>query len=211
METDRAFAGAFVFGTVPLIVGGALYLGYRWTEWPGFALAGLVFLLIGLALFGAGCYCLVRFGSLSGWSRARTRIDVSLLALLLLSNFPAAWACMKSGLSVYSPRVEPDWVKARCQEFASHGPDRVPWTRVGSDRWYFHDQRFGARLFRYPDEKWALILTPDGDGPNAYVLLSDRSIRYSGDPASNSYTWYWMYRAEEGPRWEWYSAWREFP
>jgi len=87
----------------------------------------------------------------------------------------------------YRPAVPTDWLKARCFEFHTRGPESVPWESTGPGRWYFSRMRFGARWL---PQSGLLVFAPDGDGPRAYVLTADGKVLASFDDAvSVGCTW----------------------
>ena len=96
------------------------------------------------------------------------------------------WVVPALALKLYHwrfPTVGDDWVKARCYEYRRDGAGGVGWENVGPDRWYFRDERFGARRLELEGRGVVLIIGPEVDGPRAYALLPDGSIRYSPDDA----------------------------
>lgn len=183
----RQYRISLVCGLVPLATGASVYVLWIWTRWDWLRIAGLLTLLIGSGMFLWGLVATLLFAvdALREGRSGRTVIFLkSVLALAILaSNFPAAPAILSDVGRRDRPSVSDDWVKARAYEFLRGGPADLPWPRVGENRWYFADQRFGICLFEFKTGEWTLLMVPDGDGRYAYVLLPDKTLRYSPDDA----------------------------
>lgn len=181
-------------GLGPLAIGSADYWLWVWTGWEFLPIWGLFIFAVGcisvlVGLVSLGCYArYARSGP--GTDRSGVAAKSVLVLVMLLANFPAAGWYMKTALNHISPRVDPDWVRARSYEFSRDGPDLVPWKSIGNHIWYFDDVRFGARYFSTADGRWVVLFIPDGDGPQAYALTTDRQLHKSpDDPASCGCYW----------------------
>jgi len=97
---------AIFCSVLPLCVGGLILLAWIQTEWQWLVLAGIVWLGLGVLLFFAGLFFLFRY-SASAWKakqdgRIRIMGNTLLVALVLLSQFPAALFCMATAESFHS-------------------------------------------------------------------------------------------------------------
>lgn len=97
---------AIACGAIPLIAGTAIYFTWRVTRWESLELFGLLNIFVGLALFVVGVGCLLR-QTLQGESSKEqqphsARLQSSVVACLLLVNFPAALVYGISAIDVMS-------------------------------------------------------------------------------------------------------------
>jgi len=93
-------------GAAPLVAGVTIIVLYWATEWQVLVVAGFITVLVGVisVLVGAGILFVfwLRERRLGRYSRAALRLRIFLAALLLASNFPAAWACITAGAELDS-------------------------------------------------------------------------------------------------------------
>jgi hypothetical protein len=79
---------------------------YRWLLWDFLPSFSLVWLGVGGCIAGIGGICLliyyVQFSRCRNHDR-RLMVKIVLLALLLISNLPAAWICMGIGMRLMAP------------------------------------------------------------------------------------------------------------
>ncbi|HXF48655.1 MAG TPA: hypothetical protein VNL73_04410 [Verrucomicrobiae bacterium] len=101
------------------------------------------------------------------------------------------------------PYVSDEWLKARCYEFSTLGPEQVKWKKVGEKMWYFEKEYFGARFFHLDDSLFFLILSPDGDGDAAYLYTSQRKVFGTPDDAM-SHGLSWSQVKQIDPKDEWF-------
>lgn len=93
---------ALAAGLLPLLTGGGIMAGWLLTHADEFAVIGIFNIAVGLVCFGFGIGCIVWHLSEYGLQDARLfdkPVPVWGVAVLLLSNFPAAFACVTYALS----------------------------------------------------------------------------------------------------------------
>ena len=92
---------SFWCGLIPLVVGFAILLAYRLFQWEILPAFGLLWLALGAIIAGIGAICLLAYfvQFVRGIAHDRGNITkIILVALLLVSNLPAAWFCMDVGM-----------------------------------------------------------------------------------------------------------------
>ncbi len=93
---------ALIAGLLPLLSAGIIMAGWLCTRDSVFEAAGMLNILIGLVVFGFGVgsvtWHLLAYGTAS-IRVLKVRIPVWGVALLLISNFPVAYACVSYALS----------------------------------------------------------------------------------------------------------------
>lgn len=176
---------AFACGAIPLVVSTVA------TCPPAFhgpiSTGGVLWLVLGPIPFVVGITLVVR--------HLRARGSILLGALTAATLLMSLWLGAAALTIRPSPdRVSTDWVKVRAYELGADGIDRVRWTRIDDERWWFPNERFGARRFPAAEPpspavawpptpaKWVVILAPQGDD-FAYALLPDGRILRSSDDA----------------------------
>jgi hypothetical protein len=198
----RHYRNALACGVMPMATGTAIWLLWVRTRWDWLQLAGLLTLIIGLGLFLWGVLHVLVYLNIALRNPLSGRVGVVLEGLtalaVLIANFPVASAILGDVFRFRSPRVSSEWVKARAYEFMRDGPQNVPWPSVGPGRWYFPRERFGIRYCEARPGEGVLLFASDGDGPYAFVLLPDKTLRYSPDDAW-SLLLIWSLVLEEGP------------
>jgi len=107
---------------------------------------------------------------------------LGVMSTLLVLYVPVAFF---SVLEAFLPRpaVSSDWVKARSFEYLSSGREPRSWPAIGPRQWYFRDVKFGLREFETDNKDRLLVISPDGDGPHAYILTSQGELLESRDDA----------------------------
>ncbi len=97
-KQSRLFQTAVTCGFLPLVCGAAILGAWLVTQWDWLMYAGISTVGGGLVLFTAGSVCLIIHACQALVKRRgailREFVKVSLCALLLLVNFPAAYFCM---------------------------------------------------------------------------------------------------------------------
>jgi hypothetical protein len=102
LNSNQAFLWiALAFGTIPLIVGSAIYFAFRATRLDWLPIAGYFSILAGLAFFVVGIACLIAYAYRQRGVDGRTL----LVGLLLLFNFPAAAFYALSGFALITQYV----------------------------------------------------------------------------------------------------------
>ncbi|MGQ0633353.1 MAG: hypothetical protein ACT4QC_01985 [Planctomycetaceae bacterium] len=100
--TDPYFRAAVALGLLPLATGIGIFLLWLILRWDWLIFAGILTIYAGVACVAAGFACLVIYIAKTRESRPVTGAATVAAILILLANFPCAWAIAYAAAYVHS-------------------------------------------------------------------------------------------------------------